>query len=67
MNFETVIRILIGLLVIAGVSVVNILYFHYTFDQNGAFAVALFILWLVLGSWTSLIAMVFGVMVIFDN
>lgn len=67
MNFETVIRILIGLLIIAVVSVANILYFHYAFGQSGAFAIALFLLWLLLGSWTSLIALVLGVMVIFDN
>ena len=57
----------IGSAMIAAIIWINFIYFNFLFAQNSVFAVALFILWLILGSWTSLIGIVLGgIIVLFD-
>lgn len=55
-----------GFLMIGVVLYANYIFFAYLFAQTAPFAVALFILWLILGSWTSALGIFLGLYVAFS-
>ena len=62
--FGKVAMCLLGILSIGVILFINYHFFLFMFMQTTAFAIALFLLWLLLGSWTSAIGLTFGFLMI---